>query len=158
MADEHGPYRTFLRTRIAPSLRRNGLQGSGNAFVLPDERYWAIVGFQADWRLARDGIVSFTINLTVAKKADWDRIRTQKLWYPARPPANSSNGMPPAQVIRIGSLVPISPSMQDRWWTITHENTHDRVADEVIAAVRDHGIPWLKSRITPRHQGTLADT
>jgi hypothetical protein len=162
MADPHGPYRTFLHERIAPALRQLGLRGTGNAFVLPDDRTWALVGFQADWRMARMGIVSFTINLTVADKASWDQARKLRLWYPAKPPANSSEGMDPAETIRIGRLIPVDDQMLDRWWTI-HDNQErpygdlftvigsvgppEQVANEVIAAIRDHGMPWLKSRI-----------
>jgi hypothetical protein len=156
VADERGPYRTFLRERIAPALRLLGLRGSGNVFLLPHEGCWALVGFQASEHWARAGIVKFTINLTVANKAAWDVMRTQKLWYPARPPANSSSGMSPAEDIRIGSLIPVSATMHDRWWTIDDEHTSDEVADEVIAAVRDHGIPWLKSRVSV-HSRTLHD-
>jgi hypothetical protein len=141
MADKRGPYRTFLRERIAPALRRFGLRGSGNVFVLPHERCWALVGFQASDHWARAGIVKFTINLTVANKAAWDVMRTQKLWYPPRPPANSSNGMSPAEVLRIGSLIPVRATTLDRWWTINDEHTSDEVADEVIAAVRTTAFP-----------------
>jgi hypothetical protein len=160
MADSRGPYRTFLRERIAPALRQLGLRGSGNNFVLPDDRTWALVGFQADWRLARDGIVSFTINLTAADKAAWDRQREQQLWYPAKPPATGAMGMHPAKTIRIGNLIPVDATLHDRWWTIDDGREHpyldllvdgpvgppEQMADEVIAAVRDHGIPWLRSR------------
>jgi hypothetical protein len=149
MADPQGPYRTFLRERIAPSLRELGLRGSGNAFALPDDQFWALVGFQADWRSAREGTVRFTVNLTVADKAAWARAREQKLYYPQAPSANSSGGMPPAEVIRIGHLIPVSDLQWDRWWAIGRRTPPDRVAQEVVAAVRDHGIPWLRSRMTP---------
>lgn len=115
------------------------------SFTLPDERCWAFVGFQADWRLARSGIVEFTVNLTVAEKAAWDATRARKLYYPKRPSANSSSGMDPAEVIRIGALVPVDEQMYDRWWTLNDENG-DEVAREVIAAIRDHALPWLRSR------------
>ena len=148
MTDPQDPYRTFLRERIAPALRGLGFRGSGNRFVLPDDRYWALVGFQADWRGPRHGVVSFTMNLTVANKAAWHQTRLQELYYPATPSANSSYGMEPAEVIRIGHLIPVSDNLWDRWWTIGRPSSSpDRVAQEVIAATRDHALPWLRSRI-----------
>lgn len=147
MADLRGPYRTFFREWIAPALRDLGLRGSGNTFVLPHDQVWALIGFQADWRPAWDGIVSFTMNLTVANKAAWDQVRLQKLYYPAVPSANNSNGMEPAEVIRIGHLIPVSDSLWDRWWTIGPRSSPDRIAEEVVAATRDHALPWLRSRI-----------
>ncbi|HSL32935.1 MAG TPA: DUF4304 domain-containing protein, partial [Candidatus Limnocylindrales bacterium] len=64
MADPLGIYRAFLRDRIAPGLRGLGFKGGGGVFVLPDDRYWALIGFQADWKSARMGAPEFTINLT----------------------------------------------------------------------------------------------
>jgi hypothetical protein len=115
------------------------------SFELPDERYWALVGFQADWRMARSGIVNFTVNLTVTEKSEWEATRKRKLYYPKRPSPNSSYGMN-AEVIRIGALLPVDEQTYDRWWTLDDDNT-EAVAAEVIAAIRDYAVPWLRSRM-----------
>ncbi len=60
MADPRGPYRLFLRDHIAPGMRELGFKASGDVFVLPDDQYRALVGFQADWRTAYLGEPSFT--------------------------------------------------------------------------------------------------
>jgi hypothetical protein len=36
----------MLQSTIAPRLRALGFKGSGQVFELPDERFWALVGFQ----------------------------------------------------------------------------------------------------------------
>ena len=41
-------YQAFLRDLIAPAMRQLGFKGSRGVFELPDDRYWALVGFQAD--------------------------------------------------------------------------------------------------------------
>lgn len=136
----------FLREHIGPALRRLGLRGSGVSFELPDDRSWALVGLQADWRMARAGIVHFTVNLTFADKSAWAATRGAKLYYPERPSANSSYGMD-AEVIRIGELVPVAEDVLDRWWTLRQDHPPEQTAAEVVAAIRDHGLPWLRSRI-----------
>lgn len=115
--------------------------------MLPHDAYWALLGFQADWRLARAGIVKFTMNLTVAEKAGWARAREMDPTYPEVPSANGSYGRE-AEVIRIGHLIPLRKNDWDRWWTLDRRSSPDRVADEVLAAARDHAIPWLRSRVT----------
>lgn len=166
-------YRSFLRDRIAPALRSLGLSGAGNTFTLPDESTWAIVGFQSDGRLSGLGIPNFTINLTRADKAGWDRKRREQPWYPAVPGAGS---MEPAECIRIGALVPVKATLSDRWWLlddgIDHPLEHPALgglmvdlygppmppaeaARQVTEAVRDHAIPWLMGE--PRVTLTNAD-
>jgi hypothetical protein len=69
MSDARAFCRSFLREHVAPALRSPGLRGSGAVFTLPDERTWAIVGFQPDRRLTGLGIPNFTVSLTKADKA-----------------------------------------------------------------------------------------
>ena len=40
-------FKRLLRDVVAPELRRQGLRGSGSAYVLPDAAFWAQVGFHA---------------------------------------------------------------------------------------------------------------
>lgn len=145
VADPRGAYRQFLRESVDPRLRELGFTGSGNTFVLPDERYWALVGFQADWRTALAGAPTFTINLTFVGKADWDQERPS--WMVSkRPPANTF-GLGVGEQIRIGALVPVSDLDYDRWWTLDGRTPADEIAADVIAAVRDHALPWFRTRM-----------
>ena len=157
VADPRGTYRTFVREQLAPGFRELGLRGSGVRYELPDERFWATVGLQADWRQSRSGIVRFTVNLAVADKAAWKEVRTRKLYYPERPPANSAYGMEAVEAIRIGQLIPISRNDWDRWWTLDEDHPPAAVAADVIAAIRHHGLPWLGSRMAGSGDGDLRE-
>jgi hypothetical protein len=147
MADPRGPYRLFLRDRIAPAMRRFGLKGSGNVFELPDDRYWALVGFQAEWKSAYLGAPEFTINLTFVSKAAWAAERAGwSLTIPERPSANMFD-QDPCEQIRIGALIPVSDLDHDRWWSLDGTTPPQEVADEVLAAIRDHALPWFRARM-----------
>jgi len=134
-------FSTVVRDRLAPALRELGLKGSGTAFLLPDEQSWAIVGFQKS-RTSDRREVRFTVNLTVANKLDWERARVVTPWLPARP---SGNGRyPVGTVVRLGLIM---PGGRDRWWSVTASAPAAEIVADVIAAIRDHGIPWLRARV-----------
>jgi hypothetical protein len=164
LSDAGAFYRSVVRELIAPGLRSLGLCGSGTTFTLPDESMWLLVGFQSHRNLTGSDIPNFTINLTRAEKAAWERMREDRPWYPPVPPAGA---MVPAESIRIGHLIPVDNHHSDRWWLIDDgrrarirdhpvagplmlaefgsPKPPTQVAAEVIAAVRDHGIPWLRA-------------
>uniref|UniRef100_UPI003A8AB972 DUF4304 domain-containing protein n=1 Tax=Streptomyces sp. Agncl-13 TaxID=3400628 RepID=UPI003A8AB972 len=74
MADGSAPtaqqaFASLMRARIAPGLRALGFKGSGQTYELPHLETWALIGFQkAAHKTA--GQVEFTLNVTVADKAD----------------------------------------------------------------------------------------
>jgi hypothetical protein len=93
------------------------------------------------------GMAHFTVNLTVMSKAEYEAERAGwTLTMPARPAANIF-GSPPGEQIRIGALVPVSDSNHDRWWLLDGHVRPDSVANEVMGAIRDHAVPWLRSRM-----------
>jgi hypothetical protein len=95
-------------------------------------------------------------------------MRIDRPWYPAVPPA--AGAMVPAECIRIGNLIPVDETLEDRWWLLDDAANHPvldnplsgplmldkygplkppvQVSDEVISAVRDPGIPWLRGTVT----------
>jgi Domain of unknown function (DUF4304) len=130
-------YRAMLRDEIAPALRARGFQGSGTAYVLPDDTHWLQVGFQASkWNTATGA--SFTVNLAVADKAAWARLAAER-GYRGKPNPNVrySRDMP---VQRLGSLV----FGTDRWWEVSEPSTN--VATEVLEALDRAGLPWLRAK------------
>lgn len=95
--------------------------------------------------MAMAGTTEFTVNLTVVSKADWDAERPG--WMVSkRPPANTY-GLGAGEQIRIGALVPVDDLNHDRWWTLDGRVPADEVAADVTAAIRDHAVPWLRSRM-----------
>jgi Domain of unknown function (DUF4304) len=136
-------YAAMLRDQIAPRLRELGCRGSGWSYLLPDDRWWALIGFQKD-RHSDAAQVRFTVNVAAADKALWDAARVEYPWLPARPTANTH--YPVGELIRIGRLL---PTRVDTWWAVPAGAPTDAVADEVVRAVRDHALPWIRERLGP---------
>ena len=137
-------YATMLRTEIAPRLRTLGFKGSGAVYVLPDDERWLMVGFQKDY-YSRADCVRFTVNLTVADKATWDKARLEDPSLGVRPSGNSA--YPPySNVIRLGNLMP--PMGNDRWWEVGPKRPSRPAANRVVKAIETLAIPWLRFGIT----------
>lgn len=140
-------YAAMMRLRVAPALRELGFKGSGTTFTLPDRDYWAIVGFQGSRRNDRRQ-VSFTVNLTVASKAAWLIARLDNPRLRERPAANTSYFRWSWQT-RIGVVL---PGGREIWWAIGPGIDVQVVADEVIAAIRDHALPAMREQLQPESQ------
>ena len=148
-------YRALLRDFISPALRRVGFKGSGGTYVLPDDDQWVLVGFQRSvWGDRHE--TRFTANLTVASKDGWARRRREEPTWPKRPAANTRYGSSIWQS-RIGLIL---PARVDTWWTIRPDSNLASLASDVLAALRDHGLPALQEQLskTAYPSVTLADT
>ncbi|HLN62749.1 MAG TPA: DUF4304 domain-containing protein [Symbiobacteriaceae bacterium] len=94
----------MMRDQVGPALRELGLRGSGQSFRLPVDDFWALVGFQKSvWNDATE--VSFTPNLTVVPKKEWEMIRERHPAYPKVPSATTYY-VKSAWQERIGLLMP----------------------------------------------------
>lgn len=133
----------LMREHLGPALRAEGFNGSGGVYRLPDPRHWAQVGVQrsvhGDRRETR-----FTINLSVVSKPAWDAARADRPYLPDRPAPNTRYGLP-VWHSRIGLLL---PAAIDAWWTLRPESDLPTLAAEVLAALRDHGLPAIRARLT----------
>ena len=153
-------FKRLLRDVVAPELRRQGLTGSGAVYVLPDDAFWAQVGFQKSTSSTSD-VVKFTINLKVTDKEYWDEQRRdhsplkdtappgvdRTIWdaerlarsaYPTRPAANIFGD---GEVERIGRLIPGIEA--DHWWSLTVDDA-ERVVEDARQALVTYGLPWLR--------------
>ena len=133
----------MLRDELAPRLRRFGFKGSGQAFSLPADSHWIHVGFQkATW--SNSDSVSFTANVTVASKAEWERMRQERTYLPAKPAPNTFYGSFVWQK-RIGQLL---PGGQDQWWELAPDSPEaPKVAALVAAAIHDYVLPAVRSHL-----------
>ena len=120
-------------------------------FYLPSDTHWSLLGFQrSQWSHADE--VSFTVNITVVGRKVWDEAFAE---YPAlgeKPGANWS----PAPIFeglwnrggywhcRIGEAM----DGGDKWWALAATDDITRIGDEVIAAIRDHGVPAMLAHMT----------
>ena len=141
----------MMRDGIAPHLRRLGFKGSGQAYALPSDTCWALLGFQK-WRYSDSKDLKFTVNLSVVSKAAWERARSEHSWLPARPAPNAQYAADtPMWNQRIGRLL---PGDEDRWWEMSAASSAVRLVDEVVKAIRDFALPTLLEQIeaaTPAH-------
>jgi hypothetical protein len=110
---------------------------------MDDEDCWVRLGFQAS-RYNTVDEVQFTINLMVTDRASWARARELAAFLPEIPQVGVEYGRHAAIFWsrRIGSVL---SSRADHWWTLTSDNAVDQVADEVVEAVRAHGLPALRA-------------
>jgi Domain of unknown function (DUF4304) len=138
-------FRVMMREQVAPALRELGFRGSGQSFTLPSDEYWALVGFQkSDSSSAR--AVKFTVNVQVAPKEEWAKAAREKPWLGSRPSPNvvGASYVPGGWSERIGLLLPVRTY---RWWWVEPDRLTEPVAREVVAAIRDHGLPEMKRRM-----------
>ena len=84
------------------------------------------------------------MNLTAGSKAVWNEARTERTYLPERPAPNTVYGSFIWQS-RIGKLL---PGGQDRWWSVGPQTDLDVLALDVVAAIRDHGVPALMEHLS----------
>ncbi len=131
-----------MRDHIAPELRELGFKGSGGSFVLDDPEHWATIGFQRD-RYSDRVEVRFTVNLQVVSRSDWQAARSQRGYLPERPAANTTYG----RLVwwqRLGELLPVG---RDVWWKVGPGTDLPALASEVLAAIRDYGLPAMRAQL-----------
>jgi hypothetical protein len=104
-----------------------------------------IVGFQKN-RYSTAELVSFTVNLTSATKRAWAAARASEPWLPERPSGNGA--YPGADTLRLGPLVPTI--RYDKWWEVGSGGSSVQAAAEVLDAIEQVGIPWLRSPTASR--------
>jgi len=131
-------FRALIRDHVAPALRGLGFVGSGQAFRLPIPDAIALLGFQRS-RHDQPDDVSFTVNLTAGPTATWEAARQLYPFLPEQPAANTRypGGLWHA---RLGLQM---PQARDVWWEVASTTRLATVGEEVVTAIRDHGIPAL---------------
>ena len=121
-------------------LRAEGFTGSAGNYRLPSQSHWALISFQKSTASNR-GAVKFTLNLKVVSYREYESLREEHPFYSAKP---SPNVGLEGWTRRIGQLL---PSGQDTWWTLQAGQPTANPADEVLAALRDHGLPALRAEL-----------
>jgi uncharacterized protein DUF4304 len=131
----------MLRSSVAPALRSHGFKGSGQKFELPDDRYWALLGFQKSVSSDKT-TVKFTVNLVVVDKSEYADARAEQSYLSAKPSPNLRGG--PGWWERIGSVM---PEGRDLWWKIVDGVSSDEVSEQVLRAIGEFGIPAIRARM-----------
>jgi hypothetical protein len=137
-------YKRLHLEYLAPAFRDLDLRGSKN-YLLPDEHYWLQIGFQGSDSSSAEA-VRFYINLSAHDKQEWQEFRARSpLMRPSARPAPNMH-WPVGKLQRLGILM---TQRNDKRWELRAGQELAELAAEVKAAVRDYGIPWLRSQTRP---------
>jgi hypothetical protein len=123
-----------ISTAVTPFLKGLGYRKHGRRFFLADELSTAHIKFQSSqWNHAE--LTRFTINLgryfeSIARRNGEEVV------------LDSTKQRHMHVGIRIGHLL---PQQADHWWSIGNDDDVPKVASEVVAALRDFGLPYLES-------------
>ena len=135
-------YDEFVKDALSPSFRHMGFIGSGGRYSIKSETCWALLGLQKS--AYSDGReVRFTASLLVASHNSWQALRAASPHLPERPAPGTLYGRGIAQS-RIG---PLLPEGEDLWWRVYDGVELAVVADDVVSAIRAHGLPRLRDQI-----------
>lgn len=134
-------YAALISDRITPALRTEGLVGSRGRYSLRSQTHWALVSFQKSAYSDRRE-VQFTINLCVVRKDEWNALRVEHPYYPAKPSGSTIYGS--VRRTRIGSLV---DDGSDKWWRLYDGQDVASVAADVLTDLSDVGLPWLRNQV-----------
>lgn len=131
---ERERYDALVRELIGPDMQAEGFKRLSNRFSRRLPGAWQIVDFQASQFGSRDE-VSFTINLAVALD---DLRRADATWTERKPPPEYKAHLRQ----RIGELI----FGRDHWWDFDDATDANALAQELIKAIREVGLPWLDAR------------
>lgn len=112
-------FNSFLKDRLAPSLRSLGFKGSGSGYRLDRGDYRGTLGFQKDRHSTR-AVVGFTINVSAGHQP------TKTGYWGGR----------------IGQLM---PEFADLWWRVPHGADTDDLLSDVVASIRDYALVALEA-------------
>jgi hypothetical protein len=132
-------YSDLIKDSVSPTMRKNGLIGSGGRYSIKSESHWALVGFQKSWYSDKSE-VRFTINLLCVRRDAWETMVAERPHFGSTPSALVlySDAVPQ---MRIGHLL---EDQSDKWWRVYPGQDMATVGDDVIASMVDYGLPWLR--------------
>jgi hypothetical protein len=141
MSSVQDKFKEFLKSSVAPALRENGLKGSGQAYSIKSNDYWALIGLQKSMYSDSQGL-KFTINIYVVSKQQWEEARERYSYFPKKPSANTKWQVGWSE--RIGTLM---PAKLDHWWEFNNQTNERELAQQVVEAVLNHAVPAMHSRM-----------
>ena len=151
MGEAQSRFTNLIKSVWGPALRDMGFTGSGRVWTLPDERDWAMIGFQTSQASSGD-LAKFTINMLVVGKRAWQEARASRSYYSVKPSPNRIALH--RYVQRAGFL----SHGRDHWWLLDGDGGNERqIGDEVLGVLRDLVVPKLRREMadqTPGPRGT----
>lgn len=134
-------FKLLMKDRIAPKLRELGFKGSGQNYSLPSDAYWALVGFQKSM-FSDSHELKFTINILVVNKNEWEKARSERSYFPAKPNPTTKWGI--GWERRIGFLL---PEKCDHWWSMELNSNLENISGQVVESVAKYVLPAIHEQM-----------
>jgi len=134
-------FKLLMKERIAPRLRELGLKGSGQNFNLPSESHWSLIGFQKSM-FSDSQELKFTINIYVIKRKEWEKVRSERSYFPVKPNPTTKWGI--GWERRIGSLL---PEKCDHWWTMKLNGNLEYISGQVVEYIAKYVLPAMHEQM-----------
>jgi Domain of unknown function (DUF4304) len=137
-----GAYKTLLRARIAPGLRRLGFKGSGNSFSVVRNDYVVGINFQKNKWSTRDS-VTFDVNLSIHHPANNESFEKENVI--ARQFGKDIEV--PGSGNFFTRLSKLREPKGNFPWTVTPGGPDDEVASVVLEAIRLYFLPRVEEEL-----------
>jgi hypothetical protein len=132
----------MFKDQIGPAIRQLGLRGSGMRYQLPAVDHFCTVGFVGA-RWSTWAVAEVTGQVSVIPRSAWKTKVADGRAHGSKPSA---------------SYVDPHRSRSFRsYWTVSAGLPTDDVANEVIGAVRDRAVPWMRALLTGCDPAELTD-
>lgn len=133
-------FKQNIKDRIAPGLRKLGFKGSGQNYQLPSTSHWKCLSFQKSSFSDAENL-TFTINLLVIDRNQWEIARKKHSSFPKKPTATTFWGI--GWQKRLGHLM---PENRDYWWEISLKTDLDQLSANVLKIIEQYALPNLKNK------------
>ncbi|WP_139190631.1 DUF4304 domain-containing protein [Actinokineospora iranica] len=138
-------FRLMVDTDLAPGLRALGFSGSGRRYRLTRDAHVGQVSILQSSRGTPES-TRFTLVLSVTATDEWSsQLRIRPYLRAAGHPGTGWQERI-GNLIRVGGGTPIG----DLWWNIEAGKPFRLLANEVLTAVREFGLPALVDQIRAR--------
>ncbi|WP_292848794.1 DUF4304 domain-containing protein [uncultured Microbacterium sp.] len=100
------------------------------------------MGFQQSW-CSISAEMRFTVNLLTVRRDEGGSLIAQRPHCGAKHSASTLYGES-VRSTRIGHLL---EHREDKWWRVYEEQDMDRVRADVVIAIVEQGLPWLRNQV-----------
>jgi hypothetical protein len=108
------------------------------------DRHWAEVTVMASQSMLAHS-VRFTLRLSVLSRDEWTAQLRVRPYYPSHPPCRGVRNdweAPIGQLVQVGGY-----QIGHLWWELKAGQPYRSLAQEVLGAMRNFGIPAIQQRI-----------
>jgi len=139
-------FRFMVDANLAPGLRALGFFGVGRRFRIESDLHWGeVVVEQARSFTAQ--AVRFTVHVGVISRDEWAHQLRVRPYYPVSKPAPTKTAAAGWQA-PIGELVTVAGfPIGELWWELEVGRPFDKLAREVLTAVREFALPAMRERM-----------